>query len=139
MLPLLVRERPPGRVRPLRVHPPPAMTRLDLELGANDRSGSGSGADRGMTDTYPDVLSLDEDLRHQNGVALHPFPNLLLRLRRHEHVPLLELDHQRPQDLLHLQALVIRLPDDTHGRRVNDDFPGISVLVSLREKERTFS
>lgn len=82
---------------------------------------------------YPNMLSLDEDLWHKNGVAFHPFADFVLRLRRHEYITFLKFHKQRFQNLLHFQAFLIRFPNNSHGSRIDDDFPSVFVFVRLKQ------
>lgn len=68
--------------------------------------------------TYPDILSVDEELRYLDRRTLDAVPELLLIFGAHKHVPVLVFYHVRPQDLFNLHAGVISLSNDAHRRRI---------------------
>jgi len=79
----------------------------------------------------PDVLALHVELRHPHLAAPHPLAHLRLVLDAHEHVPLLELDQQGAQDLLHVGALRVGLADDAHAGGVQHHLPEVFLLEVL--------
>jgi len=81
---------------------------------------------------YPNVLALDEELWHPDGLVVHPLPHLLLVLHAHEDIPLLELNKQGAQDLLDVGALGIRFPDDSHAGGVQNHLPQVLFHVVLQ-------
>lgn len=95
---------------------------------------NGTLLNRARLRTYPDVMTLDVQLRDNDLLRVHPLLDLGLDFAAHEHVLLLELDEMSAKDLSYLQASVRRLPYDAHRSRVHDDFAGLLLLPSLKEK-----
>lgn len=81
--------------------------------------------------TYPNMLSIHKELRHQNLVTLHPIPYLVLVLIAHEDVPFLILHQQVPQDLLHQHTSLVGASDYAHGCRVDHHFASVFFFVTL--------
>lgn len=85
------------------------------------------------TKTNPDEISLDEQLWHGNRVgAAETFPDLLLHFPAHENVPFHILDQMGPQDLSHLETPLVRVSDNAHGGRVQNDFASFLFLPCLK-------
>lgn len=62
--------------------------------------------------------SINIQLRHKDLFSLHPFPDLVLIFRAHEHISLLILDEEVPQDLFDENTLLVRGADYAHRGRV---------------------
>lgn len=82
--------------------------------------------------THPHVLTVHEHLRHQDVIATHAFPYFRLIFAAHEHIPLLVLHQERPQDLLDFHAGLVRVPEDAHCGRVHHHLPGIPVILKTK-------
>jgi hypothetical protein len=80
------------------------------------------------------VLPVDEHLWHEDVIATHAFPYLVLVFVAHEDVSFFELDEEGTQDLLHLHARLVRLPEDPHCRRVHHHLAGVLLLVVLQQR-----
>jgi hypothetical protein len=83
---------------------------------------------------YPNVVSVDEELRHDHVAGLHPLPDLLLRVPAHEDVALLELDQQRPQDLFDLDAPKVGRAHHPHRRCVHHQLALLLLFEILQTK-----
>lgn len=88
--------------------------------------------------SYPEMPSLDEELRHLHPLAVHPLSDLVLEGAVHEDVPLLELHHQRLQDLAHLPAPLRSSAHDAHRRRVEHDAAGLFLVVIALKKNNIY-
>lgn len=83
------------------------------------------------------MLPVDEQLRQLNHRGSQTIPHLGLKLHVAEEVQFVVLDHVRPQDLLHLLAIVERLSDDAGGRRVYHHLAQLLLDVRLKADAAT--
>lgn len=89
--------------------------------------------------TYPDVLSIDEELRQLYRRQAKAIPQFRLQFRVAEQVQLVVLDHVRPEDLLDFLAVVEGFPNDARGRRVDDHLAQLLLYVRLKPDTTVFS
>lgn len=84
--------------------------------------------------TNSNEISFDEQLRNGYRVGVESFSDFFLYLSAHEYVSFHVLDQMRPEYLSDLQAPLIRVPDDSHGGRVQHYFAGFFFLPRLENK-----
>lgn len=86
--------------------------------------------------TYPNMLAVYKQLRHEYLVAPHSVSYLVLVLGAHEDVSFVVLHQQVPEYFLHKHTPLVCSPDDAHGGGIHDDFPGVSLFVTLEKKKK---
>lgn len=78
------------------------------------------------------MLAIDEKLGQLYHRGAQAISQLCLQLSVPKQIQLVVFDHVRPQDLLHLLAIVKRFPHDTRSRRVHYHFTQFLLYVRLQ-------
>lgn len=87
------------------------------------------------SETYTNILAINEKLRHVDRVHLHSISDLLLMHVAHEDISLLELHHQRVENLFNGLTFCVRGSYDSHACRVEDNLAAVFLFVILQKRK----